>query len=121
MKEERRKRNAERQRRQYAALSPEERAAENRRKRLANLPAAWARKRRYYARVGGRKPRRWLPDAIARQGGICTWCNLPLPDDLNQIHADHIYPVSRGGETSPENTAALHATCNIQKGARVAA
>ena len=76
---------------------------------------------RRYVRLGGEKPRRWLPDAVARQGGICTWCSLPLPDDLSAIHADHIYPASRGGETSPENTAALHAACNMAKGARVAA
>ena len=67
------------------------------------------------------KPRRWLPAAIAHQGGICTWCDLPLPDDLSLIEADHIHPVSKGGETSPENTAALHTACNRSKGARVAA
>ena len=75
---------------------------------------------RYRNLVGG-KPRRWLPDAIARQDGICTWCSLPLPDDLSAIHADHIYPASRGGETSPENTAALHAFCNLVKGDRLVA
>ena len=48
-------------------------------------------------------------------------CNLPLPDDLGEIHADHIHPVSKGGETSPENTAALHAACNIAKGAKLVA
>ena len=82
----------------------------------------WQRRktRRRRARIGGKKPRRFLPDAIARQNGICTWCNLPLPDDLSEIHADHIHPVSKGGETSLENTAALHAACNLAKGAKAA-
>ena len=91
------------------------------RDREKNRNARATRQSRRYASLGGAKPRRWLPDAIARQGGICTWCSLPLPDDPQQVHADHIYPVSRGGETSPENTAALHAVCNMAKGARVAA
>ena len=57
-------------------------------------------------------------------GGICTWCSLPLPDDLNQIgtRLATIYPVSRGGETSPENYGrATRRACNMAKGARVAA
>ena len=106
---------------------PEERAKQNARRRIRLATdgeyrrRTQERNRERHKRVGGLKPRRWLPDAIARQNGICTWCDLPLPDDLSEIHADHIYPVSRGGETSPENTAALHAFCNMAKGDRLVA
>ena len=64
--------------------------------------------------------RRWLPEVIARQGGLCAHCGTPLPQAITPaIHADHRIPVSKGGESTLENTDALHAFCNKQKAARL--
>lgn len=47
-----------------------------------------------------------------RQGGICPWCNLPLPDDLAETDRDHIIPRCRGGGEQLWNRQLLHRECN---------
>lgn len=49
------------------------------------------------------------------QHGICTWCDLPLPDDLAEAEVDHIIPVSRGGPNLPWNRCLMHLRCNRRK------
>jgi len=49
------------------------------------------------------------------QGGNCTWCELPLPEDLDGTHTDHIIPVARGGPDVEWNWQLLHAFCNQSK------
>lgn len=50
----------------------------------------------------------------ADQGGICTWCKLPLPEDLESgdVVTDHIIPRCRGGTDASWNLQVLHAKCN---------
>ena len=117
----RRYRNANREKvreiqRRWRAANPEKMREILSRYASANKETLRLRQRIRLARVGT-KPRRWLRAAFERQGGLCRWCGDPLPDDLSKVHADHWYPVALGGETSPENTAALHAGCNLAKGA----
>ena len=52
----------------------------------------------------------------AAQGGVCPWCNLPLPDDLSDVAVDHIIPRCRGGPDVSWNRQLLHSTCNAPDG-----
>jgi len=65
--------------------------------------------------------RRFRPAArvalyLAAQGR-CALCGEPL---RQRWHADHVRPLSAGGETEPANGRALCARCNLAKGARPA-
>jgi HNH endonuclease len=46
------------------------------------------------------------------QGGVCTWCSLPLPEDLSDVAVDHIIPKCRGGPNRKWNNQLLHRVCN---------
>ena len=59
--------------------------------------------------------KRWLAD---RQGGVCPWCNLPLPDDLAETDRDHIIPRCRGGGDQLWNRQLLHRECNRGAGGK---
>ena len=53
--------------------------------------------------------------AYERQGGICPVCGKHF--EINEMHADHIDPWSKGGKTIAENCRMLCATCNRRKSA----
>jgi len=56
---------------------------------------------------------------IDRDESICYLCgHLVRPED---IHLDHIIPVSRGGAHTAENLRVTHAFCNLSKGANLIA
>lgn len=59
-----------------------------------------------------------LPLIVARQGGICPWCESPLPRDPYAAEVDHVAPESNGGSDRLENLQALHPYCNKSKGNR---
>ena len=61
------------------------------------------------------RPEGW--GAVFRQQATCAVCGEPLQPGW---HADHVRPVSAGGETGPANGQALCARCNLAKGARPA-
>lgn len=48
-----------------------------------------------------------------QQNGICPLCNKHF--DLEQMHADHIVPWSKGGKTTIDNCQMLCANCNLKK------
>lgn len=48
-----------------------------------------------------------------RDNGICHICGLPVP--TNDVHFDHVIPLSRGGAHSMENVAVAHSMCNLRK------
>ena len=52
-----------------------------------------------------------------RDGGICHICGGAVPLDLFEV--DHIFPVSRGGASTPDNLATSHRHCNRAKAARL--
>ena|SRR5581483_5079317 len=53
---------------------------------------------------------------IERDGATCVWCGrAPWRSDLT---AEHIFPRSRGGRTSPENLTVACRSCNRRRGTR---
>lgn len=62
-------------------------------------------------------------DLYFAQGGRCAICNSTIDknriQDGDYVHLDHIKPYSKGGETTVENVALVHAACNMGKGAKV--
>lgn len=63
------------------------------------------------ARRTGRYVEEWV-EADAFRCGICLG-DLG-PED--EIHADHVIPLNRGGPDVPENVRPAHAACNVGKG-----
>jgi 5-methylcytosine-specific restriction endonuclease McrA len=60
-----------------------------------------------------------LRDAvIERDRGLCGICQRPTERD-DEIHIDHIQPLSHGGATDLPNLQLSHAICNLRKGNRV--
>ena len=55
---------------------------------------------------------RW--SVFERDGYICKKCGSKI-----NLHCDHIYPESLGGETVMENLQTLCGKCNIAKGSKV--
>lgn len=53
---------------------------------------------------------------IKRDGCICHICGGEVA--LDDIHFDHIMPLSRGGEHSEENISVSHSRCNLRKGSK---
>lgn len=59
-------------------------------------------------------------DALAayeKQNHKCVYCGETF--EFDQMHADHILPWSRGGQTVPNNCQMLCTKCNLKKGASV--
>ncbi|MBO5615042.1 MAG: DUF262 domain-containing protein [Prevotella sp.] len=54
--------------------------------------------------------------AYERQKGICPGCNKHF--EIEDMHADHITPWSKGGKTTADNCQMLCADCNRKKGAK---
>lgn len=48
-----------------------------------------------------------------RDNGMCQICLLPVT--YEDMHLDHVVPISKGGEHSYANTQTTHATCNLSK------
>ena len=61
---------------------------------------------------------RLTAELAIRQRGLCGICNGPLPADMTAIHRDHIVPLAAGGSDAPSNLQAVHAACNLAKGAK---
>lgn len=56
-------------------------------------------------------------EIIERDQSTCHLCGgLVSADD---IHIDHIVPLSRGGNHSADNVAVAHSMCNMRKGSRL--
>lgn len=55
---------------------------------------------------------------IARDGMVCGICGNVIKA-VQEIHIDHIVPISQGGKSVPENLQVAHARCNLSKGARL--
>lgn len=50
---------------------------------------------------------------IERDDGICQICRQPVPPD--QIHLDHIVPLSQGGDHTAANLRLTHKLCNLRR------
>ena len=69
-------------------------------------------------KVGRRPPSRHIPrdvmlKVVRRDGHMCQLCGRNVSD--NELHLDHIIPVSRGGISTVENLRLLCAECNREK------
>jgi 5-methylcytosine-specific restriction endonuclease McrA len=53
---------------------------------------------------------------LARDGHICQYCGRHYPTHMLSI--DHVFPRSRGGETTWENVVCACLPCNTKKGGR---
>lgn len=62
-------------------------------------------------------PHRLREAVLERDGHNCGICGESVAAD--DIHIDHIYPVSRGGEHELDNLQVAHSLCNMRKGAKV--
>lgn len=58
--------------------------------------------------------RQWV---VERDGYRCGICGETV--DREDVHIDHVVPVSRGGKSTLENLRVTHSTCNLAKGARM--
>lgn len=59
------------------------------------------------------KAARYIPASLRREvldSGPCVYCGEPFPNEV-----DHVFPVSRGGTSAPENLAPSCSPCNRQK------
>jgi Protein of unknown function DUF262/HNH endonuclease len=58
-----------------------------------------------------------------RQNGFCTICNESMDQsrlmDGSYVQLDHIHPYSKGGPSTADNAALVHAACNRFKGAKL--
>src|SRR5258708_36148666 len=52
---------------------------------------------------------------IERDNYTCRYCGNTSPP----FHADHVYPYSKGGETSINNMVTACQRCNVKKGSKV--
>ena len=75
----------------------------------------WTRSRRTAA---GMRPGRGYADraVIERDGLMCQICGVDV--DADDVHIDHIHPVSLGGRNQLDNLQVAHSFCNLSKGAR---
>ena len=54
---------------------------------------------------------------LERDNYMCHICNKPVePQD---VHFDHVVPLSKGGAHSMENVKVAHSACNLRKGNKV--
>lgn len=55
-------------------------------------------------------------EVFSRDGLVCVYCGSD--GDGRSLHADHVQPLSKGGQSSLENLAASCWRCNLSKGGR---
>lgn len=84
--------------------------------------------RRYRARQAGVEvkpvPADWEQQQLARQNNSCHWCGYTIGQELVRIkgqlridfEADHVVPLSEGGEHSPDNMVLACVGCNAKRG-----
>ena len=116
--------------RKWAEENPDKARDSARRSRKANPEGARERRRRYRARKRGVAFEAWTTvEILERDGWECQIddCRCPggrvidpsaQPHSLWEGVADHIQPVSKGGEDTAANLQAAHRSCNCAKGTR---
>lgn len=57
-----------------------------------------------------------LSELIARDGGHCVWCQVPLTVAERRATADHVRPRSKGGPDSLDNFVLACESCNSRRG-----
>ena len=57
-------------------------------------------------------------DILKRDGFKCQICGATIKDGV-KLHVDHIFPVSKGGKTEPNNLRTLCDKCNLGKSDKI--
>ena len=60
-----------------------------------------------------------LEKLLNHQNNKCAICDCEISRENNNIHLDHIFPLSKGGTHTLKNVQWLCADCNRQKGAKI--
>lgn len=55
---------------------------------------------------------------VERAHDRCEYCKLAQAGQEARFHIDHVVPLARGGQTTPENLALACVSCSLRKGAR---
>jgi len=84
---------------------------------LIKLEEEKEKKEKYKAIIAGYEGKsRKLAQSIKKQLNIFSRCPYCGNDIGNDPQADHIYPLSKGGRSTPENMVYICKSCNIKKG-----
>ncbi len=59
----------------------------------------------------------WMENIRAQKFATCYYCEKVIPS--SQVHFDHIVPIVKGGQHTPENLCVSCAPCNQKKGAKL--
>lgn len=86
-----------------------------RRNRLTKR-AQTARKRALKLGIKGFFTRKTIENLYVKQRGKCACCNEALN---GKFEVDHILPLSKGGDNTPQNLQLLTVKCNRSKGAKI--
>jgi len=68
--------------------------------------------------VTEREWRQLRRDVFARDGFTCVYCFTYFGGRTEDLHADHVFPFSRGGRSVMGNLATACGPCNASKGAK---
>lgn len=123
--------------RRFAQAHPESERMRNRRYRRENWETARASQYRWRVENSGkwhailyaarmRRQQRIALDAehvdreaiLTEFGMICHLCGGEI-ESRDDLHFDHVIPVSRGGREAYDNIRPSHAWCNMQKGSKL--
>ena len=63
--------------------------------------------------------RRDLIEEKLKSGSTCRLCSQPLGPYADNLHIDHINPVSNGGTNEKHNLQVVHKICNLRKSNKV--
>lgn len=118
-------------RRRWDAKNPDKVRAQSRRHYVANKTKIQERMQRYIKTEQGRSVKKAIDARRRASSGSftaadwrilvarsphCHWCKRRWTKDRRPTH-DHVYPLSRGGENSLENSVCACRECNSRKGA----
>lgn len=105
--------------REWNQANPERYSAYHKAYRAANYDRIYANVRARRAKQAGVGGRFTVTD-VQRIGELqkwrCAWCKKPCADNY---HADHIVPISKGGDNSPANICVACPSCNLTKKAKL--
>lgn len=100
---------------EWGRKNPEKRSASRTAWAQAHPAQAQERQRRRRAKTLGRHIEKIDPIAIAdRDEWTCYLCGHTVDDSTFSI--DHVVPLARGGDHTPDNVKLAHLRCNQRKG-----
>ena len=79
--------------------------------------AAQRRALKRYAALNHRALLAWMESVRSKKTATCYYCDRTV--SIADVHFDHIVPISKGGQHTPENLCVSCATCNHSKGSKL--